>query len=192
MVLMADTGIGFLSEVDKDQTVFLLALGNTLRQQDGFGPALLDYLKQHYQFPTGLVALSAGINPLSYYPMIIACRWLILVDAVNPGETKAVERNTGNDASAVLLRDPYNPGKISEEKISSHGLSADSLLALLDTIGQKPPRVTLLGLVMSTSDLDYMGGQFSPELLQLAAEKLERLLEQEGMPMSRSDKTPCL
>lgn len=153
--------------VSTDKLIVVLALGNRQRQQDGFGPALLDYMRANIDFPPCIVAISAGLNPLSYYPLVASCRWLILLDAVATSAEADVP---------LVLKDPFLPSVGRHEQVSTHELNADNLLLLLDAIGQRPPRVSLLGLNIRASDLDYREGQFGDGLLQSASDKLASLL----------------
>ncbi|MDR3569117.1 MAG: hydrogenase maturation protease [Syntrophobacteraceae bacterium] len=75
-----------------EKEVLIFGCGNTLLGDDGFGPAVIEYLEKNFRLPPSVMALDAGtgIRGILFDLMLIETRprELIVIDAVEyPGRT---------------------------------------------------------------------------------------------------------
>ena len=144
--------------------VLVAGVGNVLRGDDGFGPAvtwLLDDL------PEGAEVIETGIGGIALLQELMAgCEGLILIDAVDQGEAPG---------SVILMR-PDVPEAVHVPDI--HLANPDRVLSMAKTIGCLPEKVIIVGCQVSS--VDTLGEGLSPEVdraLSIAVKKIKETVD---------------
>jgi hydrogenase maturation protease len=124
--------------------LLVLGLGNVLLEDDGVGAAAVALLLDRYAVPTGVRVLDGGTLGLSLLPYLQSADALILIDAVSAdAPAGSFVRLSGDEvAPAVATR------------LSPHQVGVADLLDGARWLGGYPTRVTLLGLVPESMDLN--------------------------------------
>lgn len=69
--------------------ILILGCGNILFGDDGFGPAVIDYLQKHYQIPEHICLLDAGTGARKYLFTLALSderpKEIVIIDAVDKG-----------------------------------------------------------------------------------------------------------
>ncbi|MCP8690345.1 hydrogenase maturation protease [Marinobacterium sedimentorum] len=168
--------------------VILLALGHPDRTDDGFGERLLRRFETDYRRPPGLLSLYAGHLPMSHYERIAGCAWLVLLDAVQ----------TDSPTSDIIVADPL-PALDAEPAIAVHQMGAVQLLQLLEVLGDRPARISLVGAGFASLDWgNGLSGALEARLPQ-ASRALAHLLRSGGVTLSprpppalQAEVSPCM
>lgn len=128
-------------------------VGNLLRGDDGFGPAMAERL---HDLPRGAELVETGIGGVALLQELLAgCDGLILVDAVDLGEPPGTVLAITPD-----VRD-------AEHVADVHLANPQRVLAMAKTMGALPGRVLIVGCQPSrVEDLDQ---RLSPEVQRALA-----------------------
>jgi hydrogenase maturation protease len=133
-------------------------VGNVLRADDGFGPAVAERLGQ---LPAGVEVVETGIGGIALLQELLAgCDGLVLVDAVD----RDAEPGT------VFLIDPDVAD--AEHVADVHLANPDRVLTMAKSMGALPERVLIVGC--QPAEVDELGRQLSPAVeraVGVAAEK---------------------
>ncbi|MEO8200503.1 MAG: HyaD/HybD family hydrogenase maturation endopeptidase [Gemmatimonadota bacterium] len=122
-------------ESESGQTL-VLALGNPLMGDDGFGLAVLDVLRRTGLVPSTVTLMDGGTWGMNLLPAIEAAGQLILIDAIKVGaEPGSVVR---------LVRDQLP--RCFSHKISPHQMDLREVLALAELRGHLPAELVALGV----------------------------------------------
>jgi hydrogenase maturation protease len=118
--------------------VLVAGVGNVLRGDDGFGPAVVGRLGE---LPAGAEAVETGIGGVALLQELLAgCDGLVLVDAVDrgaaPGTLFELQPDVGD---AVHVADV-------------HLANPDRVLSMAKTMGALPARVRIVGCQPGTVD----------------------------------------
>lgn len=119
-------------EADPAQRVLVAGVGNVLRRDDGFGPAVLARLRD---LAAGVELLESGIGGMVLLQELLATRWdgLIVIDAVDraepPGTVFVIEPDVA----------PF------EHVPDSHLANPDRVLTMARAMGALPQRVLIVG-----------------------------------------------
>jgi hydrogenase maturation protease len=138
--------------------VLVACVGNVLRRDDGFGPAVAARLEG--TLPEGAELVETGIGGIALVQELLAgCDGLLLVDAIDegapPGTLFRVEPEVGE---AVHVPDV-------------HLANPDRVLGMAKAMGALPPRVVILGC--QPAEVDELGEGLSPSV----AATLERAVD---------------
>jgi coenzyme F420 hydrogenase subunit delta len=86
--------MGYMDDILPDwatKPILVLGCGNILLGDDGFGPAVVEYIKKNYQIPSNVCILNAGTSVRKIlFPILISeikPKRIIIVDAVDVGRT---------------------------------------------------------------------------------------------------------
>ena len=111
--------------------ILVAGVGNVLRGDDGFGPAVVGRLRD---LPAGAEALETGIGGIALLQELLAgCDGLVIVDAVDRGaEPGTVFELRPEVGDAVHVADV-------------HLANPDRVLAMARTMGALPERVRIVG-----------------------------------------------
>ena len=128
--------------------ILVAGVGNVLRGDDGFGPAVIARLGD---LPPGVETVETGIGGVALLQDLLAgCDALVLVDAVDrraaPGTLFELEPEVGE---AVHVADV-------------HLANPDRVLSIAKTMGALPARVRIVGC--QPGEVDELEGRLSPEV----------------------------
>lgn len=140
--------------------VLVGCVGNVLRGDDGFGPAVAERLS----LPTGAKVVETGIGGIALLQELMA-GWdgLVLVDAMDSGEAPGTVCSVVPEVGeAVHVPDVHlaNPQRV---------------LSTAKGLGVLPPRIVIIGC--QPSDVDSLGEGLSPPVkraVDAAAREVER------------------
>jgi hydrogenase maturation protease len=135
-------------------------VGNVLRGDDGFGPAVAERLS----LPAGVKVVETGIGGIALLQeLTIGWDGLVLVDAVDSGEIPGtVTRVVPEVGEAVHVPDV-------------HLANPERVLSTARGLGVLPARIVIVGC--QPSDVDTLGEGLSPPVeraVQVAAREVER------------------
>ena len=126
--------------------VLVAGVGNVLRGDDGFGPAVIGRLGS---LPSGAEAIETGIGGVALLQELLAgCDGLVLVDAVDRGAVAGTLFELAPEVGdAVHVADV-------------HLANPDRVLSMAKTMGALPGRVRIVGC--QPGEVDELLGQLSP------------------------------
>lgn len=114
----------------------VLALGNPLMGDDGFGLAVLGELRHNIEAQGPLILMDGGTWGMNLLPAIEAASRVLLIDAINigagPGEMIRLERE--------------DLPRYFSHKISPHQVDLREILALAELRGTLPPDTVAIGV----------------------------------------------
>lgn len=140
----------------------ILGLGNDWASDDGAGPAVVRRLQEH-----DLGGVTYRITP---YPDPTLVDWLADVDALI-----VVDAVSSGAAPGTIHHLDWRPGLLEArgiEQISAHGFGLREVLALAESLGRLPDRVTLWGVEVAATG---PGPELSPPVAAAVDELVRRL-----------------
>jgi hydrogenase maturation protease len=144
--------------------VIVAGVGNVLRGDDGFGPAVTELLDD---MPEGVEVIETGIGGIALLQELMAgCDGLVLIDAVDQGEAPGT----------VILMRPDVPEAVHVPDV--HLANPDRVLSMAKTMGYLPERVLIVGCQVSS--VDTLGEGLSPEVeraLAIAVTKIKETVD---------------
>ena len=144
--------------------VIVAGVGNVLRGDDGFGPAVTELLGD---LPEHVDVIETGIGGIALLQELMAgCEGLILIDAVDEGEAPGT----------VILMKPDVPEAVHVPDI--HLANPDRVLSMAKTIGCLPENVLIVGCQVSS--VDTLGEGLSPAVeraLAIAVKKIKETVD---------------
>jgi hydrogenase maturation protease len=145
-------------------SILILGLGNILLRDEGVGVHAVNTLAQRFRLAEGIEVLDGGTSGMDLLDTIAGREWLIVCDAIKreaaPG---SVVRIDGDDVPAFFAT-----------RISPHQLGLSDVLANLDLMGERPERVTIIGIV--PEDLS-LGTELSAAGMEGAERGIDFILE---------------
>jgi hydrogenase maturation protease len=130
--------------------VLVACVGNVLRGDDGFGPAVAAQLDG--QLPARARLIETGIGGIALVQELLAgYEGLVIVDAVDDG----------TEPGTVLALEPEIDG-VDAHVPDVHLANPRRVLAMAAGLGVLPGRVTIVGC--QPSDADELGERLSPEV----------------------------
>jgi hydrogenase maturation protease len=137
----------------------VLGLGNLVHADDGAGVHAIQGLSVDPRVPPGVVLLDGGTQGLGLLHHISGVRRLLVIDAVDAGETAGtVLRFEGKGLRGL-------PGKA-----SVHSLGFADMMVALELLGETPPEVVVLGVQPQSTE-------WGAELTESVAKALPRLID---------------
>jgi hydrogenase maturation protease len=123
--------------------VVIAGVGNVLRGDDGFGPAVVQALERYGGLPAGVRTVEVGIGGIGLvHELLEGCDMLVVVDAV--------ER--GGEPGTLYILEPQVPCLESLSDMERAGLAVDlhevvpgSVLLMARGLGVLPPVVRIVG-----------------------------------------------
>ena len=141
--------------------VIVAGVGNVLRGDDGFGPAVTELLAD---MPEGVDVIETGIGGIALLQELMAgADGLVLIDAVDQGEAPGT----------VILMRPDVPEAVHVPDI--HLANPDRVLSMAKTIGCLPENVVIVGCQVSS--VDTLGEGLSPEVQRALAIAVKKIKE---------------
>ena len=144
--------------------VLVAGVGNVLRGDDGFGPAVTERLGH---LPEGVHVIETGIGGIALLQELMAgCDGLVLIDALDrgapPGTVFVIEPDV---AEGVHVPDV-------------HLANPDRVLMMAKTMGVLPDRVVIVGC--QVAEVDQLGEGLSPQVqraLDVAVSRIEETVD---------------
>ncbi|MBA2765948.1 MAG: hydrogenase maturation protease [Actinomycetota bacterium] len=141
--------------------LLVAGVGNTLRGDDGFGPAVTELLGH---LPAGVDVIETGIGGIALLQELMAgCAGLILIDAVDRGA----------EPGTVFVLEPDVPE--GEHVPDVHLANPDRVLTMAKTIGVLPDRVRIIGC--QPAEVDDLFETLSPPVQAALATAVTRIEE---------------
>ena len=142
--------------------VIVAGVGNVLRGDDGFGPAVTELLEDN--MPDGVDVIETGIGGIALLQELMAgADGLVLIDAVDQGEAPGT----------IILMRPDVPEAVHVPDI--HLANPDRVLSMAKTIGCLPENVLIVGCQVSS--VDTLGEGLSPEVQRALAIAVKKIKE---------------
>ena len=116
--------------------VIVIGLGNPLMGDDGLGLAVLDELRTGYALPPEVELVDGGTWGINLLPVIEDADELILIDAIDVGQTPGTFVRLEHDRLPRYLA----------TKISPHQVDLRDVLGLAELRGTLPANTVALGL----------------------------------------------
>ncbi len=156
--------------IDALQTppVTVLGIGNIVLQDEGFGVRVAEALEAGYVFPDTVQVLDGGTLGMELLRFVTGTQRLLILDAVKGGGQPG-DRYRFTD-TAVMAH--------FQDKLSSHEIGIQDVLALLTVTGKGIPEVVVLGAepfgLEAGTELTAPMAALVPELVQQALAELGR------------------
>jgi hydrogenase maturation protease len=150
--------------------VLVAGVGNVLRGDDGFGPAVIDALEKAGPLPPGMRTLEVGIGGIGLvHELLEGCDALVVVDAVDRG---------GKPGSLYIL-EPRVPAAEGMSPAARQALATDlhevvpgQVLILARALGVLPPVVRIIGCQPAETE------EFSLELTPVVQRAVPAAIEE--------------
>jgi hydrogenase maturation protease len=143
------------------ERIIVGCVGNALRRDDGFGPALAKRLDG---LPPEVEVVETGIGGVALLQELLAgCDGLVLVDAVDRGAKPGT----------VFVLEPEVP-PVAEHVADVHLANPERVLTMAKSMGALPERVVIVGC--QPAEVDELDESLSPAVeraLEVAARKVE-------------------
>lgn len=137
----------------------VLGLGNLVHADDGAGVHAIKNLALDPRVPPGVTLLDGGTHGLGLIHHISGVRRLLVIDAVDAGQSPGTVLRFENTALQGL------PGKA-----SVHSLGFADLMIALQLLGETPPELVVLGVQPQSVE-------WGTELTQPVAQALPHLID---------------
>jgi hydrogenase maturation protease len=148
----------------------VLGLGNLVHADDGAGVHAIQRLSADPRVPPGIVLLDGGTQGLGLLHHISGVRRLLVIDAVDAGQTPGTVLRFEGKALQGL------PGKA-----SVHSLGFADMMVALQLLGETPPEVVVIGVQPQSTD-------WGAELTDSVAKALPGLMDSVVSELERWDR----
>jgi hydrogenase expression/formation protein len=127
--------------MDQDQLVpvapvTVLGIGNIILRDEGFGVRAVEYLEEHYRFSPDVRLLDGGTLGPELLHFLTGTEKLLILDAVSGEGAPGTVYRFENDAVMAHF----------QEKVSSHEIGIQDVLAWLTVTDRAIPNVVVLGM----------------------------------------------
>ena len=160
--------------------VTVLGIGNIILRDEGFGVRAMEYLDEHFRFPPEVQLLDGGTLGPELLHFVTGTEHLLILDAVAGDAPPGTVYRFEDDAVMAHF----------QEKMSSHEIGIQDVLAWLTVTDRAIPNVVVLG--MQPYELTA-GLTLSPEmeaaLPAFAQRAVEELLRWGMVPAERSQRS---
>ena len=155
----------------------VLGIGNIILSDEGFGVRAMEYLAAHYRFSPGVRLLDGGTLGPELLHFVTGTEKLLILDAVAGDGAPGTVYRFENDAVMAHF----------QEKLSSHEIGIQDVLAWLTVTGKAIPDVVVLG--MQPYDLSAgltLSDAMAAALPSFAARAVEELVRWDEVPAART------
>lgn len=150
--------------MESGKTILVLGVGNLLLTDDGFGPHVINALKEK-QFPSNVTLLEAGVVSHQLIPLLHETDFLIILDAVE-----------ANDTPGSLFKfSPEDMQFKTGQKSSLHQLSLIDVLQMTELTGPKPKTVII---AVQPKDISSWSLELSHEVKSVVPRAIELVMEE--------------
>ena len=141
--------------------VLVAGVGNVLRGDDGFGPAVTEHLGH---LPEGVDVIETGIGGIALLQELMAgCDGLVLIDALDRGAPPGT----------VFVIEPEIAEGVHVPDV--HLANPDRVLMMAKTMGVLPDRVVIVGC--QVAEVDQLGEGLTPEVQRALGVAVTRIEE---------------
>lgn len=175
-----------MADAETAGRVLILGIGNVLWADEGFGVRAVEALNARWAFPDRVTVMDGGTQGLYLLPYLAEADALIVFDAIDYGLRPGTLR---------IVRDDAVPAFMGAKKMSLHQTGFQDVVATAELLGQRPRRMTLIGVQPEELD-DYGGGlrdvvaaQIGPAV-EIALSELSRV--HRIQPVLRADRADDL
>ena len=137
-----------MGEAETTGRVLILGIGNVLWADEGFGVRAVEQLNARWAFPERVTVMDGGTQGLYLLPYLAQAEALIVFDAIDYGL---------RPGTLKVVRDEAVPAFMGAKKMSLHQTGFQDVVATAELLGQRPARMTLIGVQPEELD-DYGGG----------------------------------
>lgn len=131
--------------------VLVLGIGNLVMSDDGVGVKVVQRLQREFCMPGQVDVMDGGTLGLDILPRLEGIEQLIVVDAVETGQSPGtLVRLSGDDIPQAL-----------ETRLSPHQMGLKDLLAVSRLMGHTPREMVLVGIQPGSIE---MGTELTPEV----------------------------
>ena len=116
--------------------VTVLGIGNTILRDEGFGVRTMEYLDEHFRFPSEVQLLDGGTLGPELLHFVTGTEHLLILDAVAGDAAPGTVYRFEDDAVMAHF----------QEKMSSHEIGIQDVLAWLTVTERAIPHVVVLGM----------------------------------------------
>ena len=145
--------------------VTVLGIGNIILRDEGFGVRAMEYLAAHWTFPAEVQLLDGGTLGPELLHFVTGTEKLLILDAVSGDAPPGTVYRFENDAVMAHF----------QEKMSSHEIGIQDVLAWLTVTEHPIPNVVVLG--MQPYELTA-GLMLSPEMAAALPDFCQRAIEE--------------
>lgn len=157
--------------------VTVLGIGNIILSDEGFGVRAVEYLEARYDFPEEVRLLDGGTLGPELLHFVTGTKRLLILDAVSGDGLPGTVCRFEDDAVTAHF----------QEKLSSHEIGIQDVLAWLTVTGHAIPHVVVLG--MQPYDLSAglsLSAEMAAALPSFAARAVEELVRWGIIPVPRA------
>lgn len=129
----------------------ILGIGNILWADEGFGVRCVEAFDTTFALDPNALLMDGGTQGLYLVQHVGAADNVLVFDALDYG---------AEPGTLKIVRGDEVPSFIAQKKMSLHQLGFSDVLACADLLGQKPRRLTVIGV--QPVELDDYGGSLTP------------------------------
>ena len=161
--------------------VTVLGIGNIILRDEGFGVRAVEYLEEHFSFPADVCLLDGGTLGPELLHFVTGTEHLLILDAVSGDGAPGTVYRFEDDAVMAHF----------QEKMSSHEIGIQDVLAWLTVTDRPIPNVVVLGVqpyeLTAGLSLSPEMAAILPDFAQRAVQELVRwgVLPQPRTPSGR-------
>lgn len=156
--------LAFPPQEVRSKRILVAGVGNTLRGDDGFGPAVTELLGH---LPEGAEVIETGTGGIALLQeLMVGCDGLVLIDACDRGA----------EPGTVFVLEPAVSAGVHVPDV--HLANPDRVLSMAKTMGYLPDRVRIIGC--QPLDIEEMCQGLSPVVqraLPYAVKKIEEIVD---------------
>lgn len=156
--------LAFPPQEVRSKRILVAGVGNTLRGDDGFGPAVTELLDH---LPAGAEVIETGTGGVALLQeLMVGCDGLVLIDACDRGA----------EPGTVFVLEPEVGAGVHVPDV--HLANPDRVLSMAKTMGYLPDRVRIIGC--QPLDIEEMCQGLSPVVqraLPYAVKKIEEIVD---------------
>lgn len=156
--------LAFPPQEVRSKRILVAGVGNTLRGDDGFGPAVTELLGH---LPAGAEVIETGTGGVALLQeLMVGCDGLVLIDACDRGA----------EPGTVFVLEPEVGAGVHVPDV--HLANPDRVLSMAKTMGYLPDRVRIIGC--QPLDIEEMCQGLSPVVqraLPYAVKKIEEIVD---------------
>jgi hydrogenase maturation protease len=157
---------------EEAQRVLVAGIGNVLRQDDGFGPAVIRALEDSSQIPEGVHAVELGIGGINLVlELLDGYDALVLIDAVDRGKPPGTLYLLDVDVSAPEDVPPLVAWEWSSDSCAT---LPNRALVMAQAAGALPKYIRIIGC--QPGETDEISMELSPEVQNAVSEAVFSIL----------------